>query len=61
MYTDPVNSYKAVIEVNAAPKKAMEYFIPGPSRVRRKWDDTVKVSRAICCDITLFTSPYMYL
>ena len=31
-------------EINTAPKKAMEYFIPGPNRVRRKWDDTVKVS-----------------
>lgn len=41
---DIINRYKAVTEINTTPKKTMEYVIPGPNRVRRQWDDTVKVS-----------------
>ena len=39
-----IYSFKAVTEINATPKKTLEYFIPGPNRVRMQWDDTIKVS-----------------
>lgn len=39
-------SYKAEAEINSSPKKTLEYTIPGPNRVRRQWDNTVKVSHS---------------
>lgn len=37
-----IKIYKAVGEITTTPKNTMEYILPGPNRVRRQWDDTVK-------------------
>lgn len=37
-----IKIYKTVTEVNVAPKKTLEYILPGPNRVRKQWDNTVK-------------------
>ncbi|XP_065912649.1 stAR-related lipid transfer protein 5-like isoform X2 [Dysidea avara] len=34
--------YKAVGEITTTPQMTLEYLIPGPGRVRRKWDHSVK-------------------
>ena len=43
-------------EINATPKKTMEYLMPGPNGIRRKWDDGVKVSLTITPVVCYITS-----
>jgi len=43
IYVGLFSSYKAVGEINTTPQMTMEYLIPGPGRVRKKWDHAVKV------------------
>ena len=38
-----VHSYKAVGEIDAPPATTLDYILPGPARVRTKWDKSVKV------------------